>query len=438
MALSPILATVNSHVTNNMSFPSSGMQILSSLIHFSGVSILSHCLSRRISIEHLTSLRGLGQLSWPRLCIILVFLDSWLFLFTSGVLIFGAGMELNSTVCNLGVDVCIAFYASSKVLIYCFLMERVYIVWSPATPARRFKTPVYIACFIVLCLFSVIVVVVVIGRLAFFRDDGSCVIGLRKYSSVTLLTYDLFVNIFLTTLFLYPLLRTRFPSPTVRRVAVRTTFAAVMALLTSATNVAILTIMHGRQLGWVCLGSCGTDVIVNALVIFWVTGSSTSKSGGGITQTNGAAPNDNKSPSQTQPVHFLEYQSRRPSSARKSRFVNPPAAAAEPSGHANVTRSGGGQIHSIRSHRASSSGSHSSFPFHFFSDMFGKKRTRPEEHSMQITITREMVSHVDGNEQTEYTIDEDVDAANGEDDVKTRSLPGDTPMAESPAPLFMS
>ncbi|KDQ61826.1 hypothetical protein JAAARDRAFT_55148 [Jaapia argillacea MUCL 33604] len=427
MALSPILATVNSHVANNMNFPSSGMQILSSLIHFSGVSILSHCISRRISIEHLTSLRGLGQLSWPRLCIILVFLDSWLFLFTSGVLIFGAGMELNTTVCNLGIDVCIAFYASSKVLIYCFLMERVYIVWSPATPARRFKTPVYIACFIVLCLFSVIVVVVVIGRLAFFRNDGACVIGLQKYSSITLLTYDLFVNIFLTTLFLFPLLRTRFPSPTVRRVAVRTMFAAVVALITSATNVTILTIMHGRQLGWVCLGSCGTDVIINALVLFWVTGSSTSKSGGGITQTNGAGPNDNKSPSQTQPIHFLEYQSRRPSSARKSRFVNPTG---EPSSHANVTRSAGGQIHSIRSHRASSSGSHSTFPFQFFSDMFGKKRTRPEEHSMQITITREMVSHVDGNEQAEYTIDEDVDALHG-DDVKTRSLP----VAEVPSAL---
>ena len=29
--------------------------------------------------------------------------------------------------------------------------------------------------------------------------------------------------------------------------------------------------MHGQQLGWVCLGSCGTDVTVNALVLFWVT-----------------------------------------------------------------------------------------------------------------------------------------------------------------------
>ena len=29
--------------------------------------------------------------------------------------------------------------------------------------------------------------------------------------------------------------------------------------------------MHGHQLGWVCLGSCGADVIVNAVVVYWVT-----------------------------------------------------------------------------------------------------------------------------------------------------------------------
>jgi len=35
----------------------------------------------------------------------------------------------------------------------------------------------------------------------------------------------------------------------------------------------VLTVMHGQQLGWVCLGSCGTDVIVNALALYFVTGS---------------------------------------------------------------------------------------------------------------------------------------------------------------------
>ena len=35
----------------------------------------------------------------------------------------------------------------------------------------------------------------------------------------------------------------------------------------------VLTVMHGQQLGWVCLGSCGTDVTINALALYFVTGS---------------------------------------------------------------------------------------------------------------------------------------------------------------------
>ncbi|KDQ49659.1 hypothetical protein JAAARDRAFT_617901 [Jaapia argillacea MUCL 33604] len=148
---------------DHMLFPSTGMQLLSSIIHFLGVSILAHCLSRRITIEHLTSVYGFMQLSWPRLCIVLVFLDSWLFLFVGGILIFGAGMELNDTVCSLGVDICIAFYATSKVFIYFFLMEKVYLVWSPTTALSRFKSQVYVWCFVAVSIYSVVAVVVVIG-----------------------------------------------------------------------------------------------------------------------------------------------------------------------------------------------------------------------------------------------------------------------------------
>ena len=43
--------------------------------------------------------------------------------------------------------------------------------------------------------------------------------------------------------------------------------------MTSATNVAILMVLHGQELGWVCLGSCGADVTINALALFFVTGS---------------------------------------------------------------------------------------------------------------------------------------------------------------------
>jgi hypothetical protein len=39
----------------------------------------------------------------------------------------------------------------------------------------------------------------------------------------------------------------------------------------SVTNLTILTILHGKELAWICLASCSTDVVVNALVLFWLT-----------------------------------------------------------------------------------------------------------------------------------------------------------------------
>lgn len=48
--------------------------------------------------------------------------------------------------------------------------------------------------------------------------------------------------------------------------------SSTVALTTSTTNIVILGVLGGTELGWLCLAACGVDVIVNALSIFWVTG----------------------------------------------------------------------------------------------------------------------------------------------------------------------
>ena len=42
------------------------------------------------------------------------------------------------------------------------------------------------------------------------------------------------------------------------------TSSSSIALITSCINVLVLIMMHGRQLGWVCLGSCSADVSFTA------------------------------------------------------------------------------------------------------------------------------------------------------------------------------
>ncbi|KAG9126596.1 hypothetical protein FRC07_002870, partial [Ceratobasidium sp. 392] len=187
-----------------------------------------------------------------------------------GVLILGSGLSKDQTNCSLGIFACVALYALSKILTYGFLMEKVHVVWGGAHQPRL-KSPVYRICLITMTPYVVIILMMLLGRIAFIRDDGACIIGLKRLASLSLLIYDLYINVFLTTMFIWPLARSKLINPRLKAVATRTLVAAFAALTTSTLNIAILTVMHGQQLGWVCLGSCGTDVTINAIVLFWVT-----------------------------------------------------------------------------------------------------------------------------------------------------------------------
>ncbi|KAJ7759256.1 hypothetical protein B0H16DRAFT_1534987 [Mycena metata] len=252
-------------------FPSTGLQILSAVIHFLGITILTHFLSRRVATENLTSWNSISRITWPRLCTLLVFLDSWAFMFASGILIFGVGLETYEAGCSAGIYLCIVFYSSSKLLIYAFLIEKVYVVW--AVGGKRIHSPVYIICAVTVGLYGGVIALLFFGRVSQLRaGDKACVIGLKPAASIPLLSYDLYINVFLTGLFLWPLLRSNLSTPRLKRVAIRTLLSSAVALTTSTVNIVVLTVLKGHELGWVCLASCGTDVIFNALALFWVTG----------------------------------------------------------------------------------------------------------------------------------------------------------------------
>lgn len=58
-----------------------GMRILSATIHLLGSSILAYCIARRMNTVRVSSISDLKTLSWPRCCVMLVLIDSWLFIF---------------------------------------------------------------------------------------------------------------------------------------------------------------------------------------------------------------------------------------------------------------------------------------------------------------------------------------------------------------------
>ena len=79
-------------------------------------------------------------------------------------------------------------------------------------------------------------------------------------------------------MFIFPLQEAHFRDIRLRKIARRTLLsvfcfliaqyvmyqcsirAALVALTTSSINIAVLTIKHGDEMGWICLASCGLDV----------------------------------------------------------------------------------------------------------------------------------------------------------------------------------
>jgi hypothetical protein len=57
------------------------MQSLSSVIHLLGVTVLAYCFARRTSFPDLSWNQLWSTITWPRLCVILVLADSWIFVF---------------------------------------------------------------------------------------------------------------------------------------------------------------------------------------------------------------------------------------------------------------------------------------------------------------------------------------------------------------------
>ncbi|PVF94736.1 hypothetical protein CPB86DRAFT_739896, partial [Serendipita vermifera] len=223
----------------------------STAIHLLACSIIALCFARRFTWKHLTL---------NRFCVLAIFLDSWVFIFWGGLVATGIGMSRNPKACLTGIYLCVSFYGSSKVLTYIFLSDRVYLVWSANNPVSRRKSKIWILCGVVLLGYVVCFVLMLIAKIAYIQWDGTCVIGLDGRASIPLLVYDSFLNIFLTTLFAWPLLRRKLSNPKLRNLAKRTCFAATVALSVSVWNVVFLLMRDGRRLGWVCLASCTFDV----------------------------------------------------------------------------------------------------------------------------------------------------------------------------------
>ncbi|KXH62699.1 hypothetical protein CSAL01_06891 [Colletotrichum salicis] len=140
-------------------------------------------------------------------------------------------------------------------------------------------------------------------------EGGICIIGMEQPVLLPFISFDAAVNVYLTILFLLPLLSLHSvkynfwkpwtldwrdrriprapPNVRLRRLVIRTFIGSCCTLLSSVTyisfhflrrtgadqkyrNLSVLMALNG-EVAWLCLLCCNTDIFFSALVINWIT-----------------------------------------------------------------------------------------------------------------------------------------------------------------------
>ncbi|KAH0444557.1 hypothetical protein CcaCcLH18_00215 [Colletotrichum camelliae] len=267
--------------------------VMSVIICLVSISIISGFIAQRSAA--IKQWRRIPFVVW---LVLLVYLDSYLFVFVTAVLQFALGVNTNIQICDGAILLCLVCYITTKVLIYLFLVEKAHIIRGATKP--RLKSKLYIFnSFGMLGVYAVIAILNFIFRITRI-DDGQCYIGMQKVSMIPLISFDAVVNVYLTILFLIPLKSLysfkNFPKTPanvrLRTVALRTFIGALCTLTSSIVNLTVLMALDGEP-GWVCLMCCNSDILFSAVVVQWVTNkdnASTQGSSGGASRSNDANP----------------------------------------------------------------------------------------------------------------------------------------------------
>ncbi|KAJ3811261.1 hypothetical protein EV368DRAFT_83446 [Lentinula lateritia] len=256
-----------------------GLQIMTTCIQFIGrgvfpfILLIPSCPNRVETVEVSDlgkDMRLIGVARFLDIRVLLGLAVLWRWPFLVSYNLHYSDIQLYQLLCNQQAD------RNVEILIYAFLSEKVYIVWTGGNQVSRYKTKVYRLCAFVLLGYIVIGILMILGRVSSVRGDGVCVIGLKAFATIPLIAYDLSLNIFLTAMFMCPLWVLHPISPRLRSVAKRTLYGATISLISSAVNITIMLLLSGNELGWVCITSCVCDVLVNSFAVFCVSSSSDS------------------------------------------------------------------------------------------------------------------------------------------------------------------
>ncbi|KAF2192868.1 hypothetical protein K469DRAFT_503626, partial [Zopfia rhizophila CBS 207.26] len=247
-----------------------------------------------------------NRFNFTSIMVLVMYFFAMAFIVSTAVVETGQGLRTHH-ICYSAAIICLVFYTGSKGALYIFLLERAHIVRAPFM--RRTRDPIWLAgLFIIVAGFGTIAIIGYISPVVDLPTiDGLCRIGLPARVSFPLLSFDVTINIALTSVFIYllrPVLslkgrlslsvfsgirtsrkdrkiggeRTKKPHRTIsavhkniRTLLWKSLFGSTLVMVPTAANMAQFYVMEGRELGWICLTICTLDVTWGVIVINWLT-----------------------------------------------------------------------------------------------------------------------------------------------------------------------
>jgi len=219
-----------------------------------------------------------------RLYLLVVYAWGICLIISEAVLRFGFGVT-NKRICLAAILLCLVFYVVDKVLMYLFLVERVYVVRYDRRSRWRDRWCILNMLIVILGFGSIAVLSFVFPISEVSKDGDNCRIGLPFKITLPLLIYDVSINVYLTAHFVYfarprvgpwrkrALISRRgsmnvdredvnpdmTPENTLMRLARRTLKGMSVMLLGTILNLAILFHMSGQEQEWICFILCTID-----------------------------------------------------------------------------------------------------------------------------------------------------------------------------------
>lgn len=138
--------------------------------------------------------------------ILAIYSDSFLFILSTAILDKSWSINESHAFCQAAILLCLICYMTTKILIYYFLVEKVYIVRGSTTSRLHNKLWCF-NVFGVILPYAVLVIINFIYRIGYINESGTCIIGMEKLALYPLIGFDVLLNVFLTSLFLAPLYR---------------------------------------------------------------------------------------------------------------------------------------------------------------------------------------------------------------------------------------